>query len=86
MTKAVAIQSHRSYGTEVWVGHSGHGLRLLSNGWGLTWDGQLEIGITEGLHLNSSFLGLADVKVPLRDLCTVSLSQSEIPVRRVEAV
>lgn len=77
MTKAVATLSHRSYGTEVWVEHSGHDLHLLSNGWSHTSDGQLEIGIAEGLHLNSSFLGLADIKVPLRDLCTVSLSQSE---------
>lgn len=77
MTKAVATLSHRSYGTEVWVGHSGHGLHLLSNGWDHMWDGQLDIGITEGLHLDSSFLGLADIRVPLRDLCTVSLSKSE---------
>lgn len=69
MTKAVATLSHRSYGTEVWVGHS--------NGWDHLWDGQLDTGTTEGLHLDSSFLGLADIRVPLSDLCTVSLSKSE---------
>lgn len=77
MTKAVATVSHRSYGTEVWVGHSRHGLHLLSNGWDHMWDGQLDIGTTEGLHLDSSFLCLADIRVPLSDLCTVSLSKSE---------
>lgn len=31
----------------------------------------------QGLHLNNCFLGWVDIKVPLRDLGTVTLSESE---------